>query len=192
MEIEDLKNIWDAENPELTPEISIEKQKELHLPLEKLRRNMRIEFWINILSIILLIPLLYVLKFNIFMQWTLYFVLLFIVFYFTFKFYQLYKKIRYYDLSTKNQLLELKYELNLNVELYKSYYVASVPFFMGMLFLYLEKVDFFKYDDLIMHYAPFIMFFALIAIVLAFGSISLEYHYGKYVKQIIKILKDLN
>ena len=41
MELDQLKNIWTQEDVSETPEISLEKQKEIHQPLEKIRKNMR-------------------------------------------------------------------------------------------------------------------------------------------------------
>ena len=48
MEFDNLKNAWQNETLDSTPEISFEKQKEIHLPLEKIRKNMRIEFYSTI------------------------------------------------------------------------------------------------------------------------------------------------
>ena len=45
MELDHLKAMWSNENVAETPEISTEKQKEIHLPLEKIRKNMRNEFY---------------------------------------------------------------------------------------------------------------------------------------------------
>ena len=41
MELDHLKEMWSNENVAETPEISTEKQKEIHLPLERIRKNMR-------------------------------------------------------------------------------------------------------------------------------------------------------
>ena len=52
MELDQLKNIWDNEKVNETPEISTKKQKEIHLPLEKIRKNMRMEFWSSVIAIL--------------------------------------------------------------------------------------------------------------------------------------------
>lgn len=186
MEFDNLKNAWQDDQPDAIPEISLEKQKQIRLPLEKIRKNMKMEFCLNVFSIIIFAPVLYYIEYNYFVKWTLYLVFLFIVAYYTIKFYKLYKSLTISDLSAYNQLLEVKYELKLNIELYKSYYVCMVPYLMAMLFFFFKKEDFFEYDDLIMHYAPFIIFFVVCAITLAFGAWWLEYYYGKYVKKIEK------
>ena len=38
MDLENLKQVWDKEKIESVPEISLEKQKEIHTPLEILSR----------------------------------------------------------------------------------------------------------------------------------------------------------
>lgn len=191
MELEQLKNIWDKEEVTETPEISTEKQKEIHIPLEKIRKNMRMEFWMNVVSMLVLLPLMSSFTENQYIRWTLYFIMLFILGYYTFKFNKLYQKILNQQFDTFHSMMELNYDLKLNVELYKSYYVASVPFFMGIFFVLLEKHNFFTDENLIMHYAPFILFFAITALILGIGSWWLENYYGKYVKQISKIVQDL-
>ena len=50
MDLENLKQVWDKEKIESVPEISLEKQKEIHTPLEMIRKNMRAEFWISVVS----------------------------------------------------------------------------------------------------------------------------------------------
>ena len=191
MELDQLKNIWDQENISETPAISTEKQKEIHLPVEKIRKNMRMEFWMNLVGMLILLPLMSVFTENQFIRWTLYFILLFIIGYYTFKFNSLYQKISIQQFDTYHSLMELKYDLKLNLELYKSYYVASVPFFMGIFFVLIEHHNFFNDENLIMHYAPFILFFIITSLILGIGNWWLENYYGKYIKQINKTVKDL-
>lgn len=190
MDLDNVKELWNNEQPGNLPVISLEKQKELHSPLEKIRRNMRMEFWINIVSLIILIPLFDAFSENRFLKGTLLFVFLFILTYYTLKFYKSYKKLNL-SFDTYHQLLELKYELRLNVELYQSYYVSSVPFFMGMLFLILEKKEFFRYPDFLMSYMPFLFFFVLIVLLLGFGNWWLNHYYVKYIRQFNAILDEL-
>lgn len=191
MEIDHLKEMWRKENIGETPEISIEMQKEIHLPLEKIRQNMKMEFWSLLTAMILLIPLSKYFTDNSFIRWTLYSVLFFITFYYNFKFYVFYKKLSFTDLSTYQSLLELRYNLKLNLELYKSYYISSVPLFLALFLLFLQKHDFFNYKEPIMNYAPFILFFAVVAIVLGFGKWWWDFFYKKYLIQLEKILNQL-
>lgn len=139
----------------------------------------------------LLIPLSRVFSENLYLRWTLIIVLFLIIGFFTYKFYLFYNKTRYFSSDTLYNLLELKFELKNLKELYQAYYISSVPFFMGILFLFLEKNNFFVYKDLIMHYAPFILFFAIVATTIGFGVWWFENYYGRHIKKIENILKEL-
>ena len=191
MELDQIKNLWNKEEVAETPEISLEKQKEIHSPLEKIRKNMRMEFWMNNVSLIFLIPLLSVFSEFGLVQFTLLSVMIFIVGYYTYNSYQFYKKSKNQSFKTFHHLLELKYEMKLYTELYKSYYVSCVPMFLAFLFLFLQKINFFTFPDKIMHYAPFIMFFAIVVTVLGFGVWWFNSYYGKYIKQIEKTINEL-
>ena len=190
MNFDELQKQW--QNEEVSaPEISLDHQHKINNPLAKIRRNMKMEFWLNILSMAVLIPLSKVFSENPYLRWTLMTVLFFIIGFFTYKFYLFYHKTNQFSSDTLYNLLELKFELKNLKELYQAYYVSSIPFYMGILFLFLEKNNFFTYRDLIMHYAPFILFFAIVAISLGTGVLWFENYYGKHIKKIENILKEL-
>ena len=190
MNFDKLQQQWQKEEVS-APEISLEHQHKINNPLQKIRKNMKMEIWLNIFSLILLIPLSKVFSENPFLRWTMMMVFFFIIFFFTFKFYLFYIKTKDYSIDTLNNLLEIKFELRTLKELYQAYYVSSIPFFMGMLFLFLGKHDFFFFFDLIMHYAPFIVFFSIVALVIGIGVWWFENYYGKYINQIENILNEL-
>ena len=191
MELNNIKELWNKEEVSETPEISTEQQSEIHNPLQKIRKNLWMEICLNIVVLIILIPLSKVFSENPLSRWTLMVIYFFIIGYFTLKFYEFYKKSVSLNINTLYHLQELKFELILLKELYKAYYVSSIPFFMGVLFLFLQKNDFSKYPDLIMNYAPYIMFFCIVVFTLAFGIWWFENYYGKYIKQIQNKIEDL-
>ncbi|WP_449397734.1 hypothetical protein [Chryseobacterium wanjuense] len=45
MNIDELKNTWSEDRDDETPEISTEQKNKINFPLEKMRKNMRMEFW---------------------------------------------------------------------------------------------------------------------------------------------------
>ncbi|WP_435523567.1 hypothetical protein [Chryseobacterium indoltheticum] len=47
MNIDDLKNAWNDDVSDETPEISIEQKNKINLPARKIRKNMRMEFLVN-------------------------------------------------------------------------------------------------------------------------------------------------
>ena len=188
MDLENLKQVWNEEKMESIPEISLEKQKEIHTPLEMIRMNMRTEFWMNIIFFPLWAVLFPLMGKNI-EQTYLLVILIFIAFiiigYYYLKFYTFYKKLNTKSLNTYHNILDLRYELVLNSELYKSFYIAFIPIMLGLYsILYLDKKDF----DL--------TFFTILSlsfcVVLYFiGKYWLYENYGKYIQKISKIVAEI-
>ena len=89
MNFDKLQQQWQKEEVS-APEISLEHQHKINNPLQKIRKNMKMEIWLNIFSLILLIPLSKVFSENPFLRWTMMMVFFFIIFFFTFKFYLFY------------------------------------------------------------------------------------------------------
>lgn len=191
MDLDNLKEMWSNDDAASTPPISLEKQKEIHLPLEKIRKNLRMEFWMNNVCLVILIPII-TLYFDFgLVEFTFLSVMLLIVGYYTYNSYQFYKKSKYQSFETYHHLLELKYEMKLYTEMYKSYYISCVPLFLAILVMFVNESNFFNFPDKIMHYAPFIIFFSIVAFVLGFGVLWFNSYYGKYIKQIEKTIDDL-
>ncbi len=191
MELHDLKNVWDKENIDATPEISVEKQKELHLPLEKMRKSMWKEFIITTILLVLLVPVLLIFNSNPFLKWSVYLLMLLVTAYYLFTFHRFYEKIKLSTFDTYHQLMELKYDLRLNAELYKSYYVALMPIFMSIIFLILQEIDFFKVATIYMKWSIFTVIFFTMGNILYFGRLEFKKVYGKYIDQVDTTIKDL-
>ena len=188
MDLENLKQVWDKEKIESIPEISLEKQKEIHTPLEMIRMNMRAEFWMNIIFFPLwavLFPLMGKDTKQTYLLAILIFIAFIIIGYYYLKFYTFYKKLNTKSLNTYHNILDLRYELVLNSELYKSFYIAFIPIMLGLYsILYLDKKDF----DL--------TFFTILSlsfcVVLYFiGKYWLYENYGKYIQKISKIVAEI-
>ena len=188
MDLENLKQVWDKEKIESIPEISLEKQKEIHTPLEMIRMNMRAEFWMNIIFFPLwavLFPLMGKDTKQTYLLAILIFIAFIIIGYYYLKFYIFYKKLNTKNLNTYHNILDLRYELVLNSELYKSFYIAFIPIMLGLYsILYLDKKDF----DL--------TFFTILSlsfcVVLYFiGKYWLYENYGKYIQKISKIVAEI-
>ena len=188
MDLENLKQVWDEEKIESVPEISLEKQKEIHTPLEMIRKNMRTEFWTSIVFFLLWAVsspfsgmdtkhtyLLVILTLTAFV----------IIGYYYLKFYTFYKKLNTQNLNTYHNILDLRYELVLNSELYKSFYIASIPFILG--FYYASYVDNKDFN---------LSFFSIISLsfcvlIYFIGKYWLYENYGKYIQQISKIVAEI-
>ena len=188
MDLENLKQVWDKEKIESVPEISLEKQKEIHTPLEMIRMNMRTEFWISIVSFSLwamMLPFMGKNTEQTYLLVILVFIALTITGYYYLKFYIFYKKLNTKNLNTYHNILDLRYELVLNSELYKSFNIVFVPIMLGLYStLYLHN----KESNIIF----FIILFLTFCVVLYFiGKYWLYENYGKYIQQISKIVAEI-
>ncbi len=188
MNLDNIKEIWDKEKIESTPEISIEQQKEIHTPLEMIRMNMRNEFWLSIIFYPFIWGFVF---FGDTDEQRLLLICLGIISsvigaYYYIKFYNFYKKISTQSLNTYHNILDLRYELVLNSELYKSHYVSFIP----IIFSVYMVLEFPKRED-----GGIIVLFILSVIVFITTYISGKYwlheRYGKYIKQISKIITEI-
>ena len=189
MDLENLKQVWNEEKIESIPEISLEKQKEIHTPLEIIRKNMRTKFWVNIILFpfwAVLFPLNGKDTEQTYLIVILVLTALMVMGYYYLKFYTFYKKLNTQNLSTYHSILDLRYELVLNSELYKSFYIAFfIPLILGLYsILYLGKKDF----DLTF----FTILSLLLCVVIYFiGKYWMYESYGKHIMKISKIVAEI-
>ena len=188
MDLENLKQVWDKEKIESVPEISLEKQKEIHTPLEMIRKNMRAEFWISVVSFSLwaiMLPLMGKNTEQIYLLVILVFIALTITGYYYLKFYIFYKKLNTKNLNTYHNILDLRYELVLNSELYKSFYIVFIPIGLCLYtILYLHD----KETNLTIFAIKSLIF----GVVFYFGGKYWLYeNYGKYIQKISKIVAEI-
>ena len=196
MDLDKIKDIWNNENPEHNPEISLEKQKELHFPLEKLRKNMRKEFYSTVVMFVFIILFLTLVDFH-FFKFKMYvitlvgYMMLVTAFYY-YKFFILYKKLSVLDLNLLENLKDLKFELKLNEQYYLGYYIAFVPFSIAEILLIFEFVPNFKAMTGFTLVGYFLLFCILMLSALYIvGKWWFQKFYGKYFNQITRLIDDL-
>ena len=188
MDLENLKQVWNEEKIESIPEISLEKQKEIHTPLEMIRMNMRAEFWMNIIFFpfwAVLFPLMGKDIEQTYLLVILIFIAFIIIGYYYLKFYTFYKKLNTKSLNTYHNILDLRYELVLNSELYKSFYIVFIPIGLCLYtILYLHD----KETNLTIFAIKSLIF----GVVFYFGGKYWLYEkYGKYIQKISKIVAEI-
>lgn len=196
MDLDNLKEMWSNDDAASTPPISLEKQKEIHLPLEKIRKNMQGEFWSTVVIFVGVILFfvfkeIYVFKYKLYVITLIISMFLVTVFYYM-KFFSLYKNLSDINLNTAESLKDLKFQFELNKQYYLSYYVAFVPFAIAETLLIFETFPGLK-DITGVH---FVMYFVGACLVMLFGLYFLgklwfKMFYGKYISQIEKISDDL-
>lgn len=196
MEIDQLKNIWDKENVSETPEISTEKQKEIHLPLERIRKNMRKEFWSTAI-LFLFIILFFVgvdmqfFKFKVYVITLVSAQMLVTSFYF-FKFFNLYKNLTSVDFNTADSLRDLGFQFKLNEQYYLSFYISFVPFVVCEMLLIFEFTPNLKSIQGLEFILMFLGFCVITLLGLYFvGTFWFKRFYGKYINQITQVTQDL-
>lgn len=197
MNIDDLKNTWNGDVSEETPEISIEHSNKINLPLEKIRKNMRMEFWSTVGILIFGFFIVWIpvpeapFKFKFYLTVLLFSMVIVVSFFFS-KFFKLYKDISSPMMKTYESLKDLKYQFDLNKQYYLSFMLSFVPFLVCELIIVIEFIP---------HPTPLsnVQIATTILSMLAVGLFGLfllgkywyRIFYGKYVGQIESLLTEL-
>lgn len=200
MNFDELKSKWDNEKgDDVHIPQDMTKLRMAQHPLDKFKRNMRNEFYVQIIAILFLATLPYVFKFHNnfhYLYFILYAILMLISIYYMYRFYRFYNSIQDYSTNTTDGLLRLYYELRLNMERYKSFSFSLLPFTFSFLGLYF-------YDQLLAdgNSTESLGDYDLFAIMVSTGILTVLFmlvtnwwvnsFYGKYTTQIRDILDDL-
>ncbi|MCG2792656.1 MAG: hypothetical protein L6262_03795 [Weeksellaceae bacterium] len=195
MDLDHLKSIWNKEDVSKTPEISPERQKEIHLPLEKIRKNMSHEFW----STAVLLPIILILiwffpipfRFKFYLEVLVTSMALVTAFFFI-KFFRLYKEISNPALGTLDTLKDLLHQFELNKQYYVSFYLSFVPFLVCEIIIVIEAIPHTH------HYTEGYLVYTLLAPVLVglfalyfVGNWWFQHYYGKYIKKIEILIQEI-
>lgn len=197
MNIDELKNAWNEDVSDETPEISIEHTNKINLPLEKIRKNMRMEFWSTVGILIFGFLVVWVpvpeapFKFKFYLTVLLFSMVIVVSFFFS-KFFKLYRDISNPMQKTYESLQDLMFQFKLNEQYYLSFMLSFVPFLVCELIIVIEFIP---------HRVPLSDFKIATTIIstLAIGLFGLfllgkywyKGFYGKYVNQIENLLNEL-
>ncbi len=201
MDFNEIQNAWNNDkNENVTLPTNLEKLQAANTPLDKIRKNLKNEFIYQIISIIVLafVPLLYGFSKSItILYFTLFSIFVAICVYYLLKLYFFYKRINNVMLNTKDSLYETYFDIRLNMEIYKTFGFALTPFLVlfvvGLMYFEISKTQEIVLNNL--QNSHLIILFVLIAFCILFMGIALEwwvkYFYGKYAKEIKKVLEEL-
>lgn len=196
MNIDELKNAWNEDDHfEETPTITMEQKNKMNHPLKKMQQNMVRHFWSFVISFIgIFIGLAFYVESKVVMVYSLTLVIsaLLVTIFYVMKFMKLYRKIKFESFDTYNSLLELDYQLKVFKETYVSFYISYIPFILCELILLIS----FSEKDLMKTDAEIIrQFINTIAVTVIAGVIGIrlgfQMYYGRYIKQIENLLKEL-
>lgn len=207
MNFDKLQEQWNQENNEVSLPQNLDKIKEAHNPIDKVRRNMKFDL-ISQAVLTVFIGFVPYIKRN---EWDFQSISIFALFYvlmvgfmlyYTLKFYRFYKQSYNLSYDSRKNLMWFAYELRLFIELYRA--LTFIMMFLGMgmaLGLYfgmhfnttgqdifhLKDADFLKLFGVL-----FFMVAFLLGLVVLFMEFVINHYYGKYYKKIKNILNQLD
>jgi len=202
MNFDDIKSAWnnDHDDSKVVIPSSVDQLKSVQMPVEKLRKNMQLEFYVQFASLILIafLPnIFYLSPVMVAPFYAIYLVILAVSAHYFYKFYLFYKRLHTNTLSSKDNLYALYYEAKLNIEMYKAYTYMLFPFalIIGVMYMVsdggsemtkvLEKAMVNKGIAI----GIAITFVMLILMIMTLTESWIKQSYGKYLKQIGQVLE---
>ncbi|MCZ4245054.1 hypothetical protein [Pedobacter punctiformis] len=199
MNFDQLKNDWNKPETEETEILqSMLHIKEAHTPIDKIRKQMKCEFFVQLASLLFIALTPRIFGFPpeikpVFMAF--YAVTCGFCAYYFFKFYVFYKHSYDLSLDTRKNLLWFYYEMKLNIELYKAltYILAFIVLSFAAVYLLMVRGTIFQHilDKVSMIYI-ILNCFITILIVGLITELWAKFYYGKYVKELKKIIDKLD
>jgi hypothetical protein len=203
MDFNNLQSVWDDDqNDKVEIPNQLDKLKSANMPIEKVRQNIRSESIVQFIAILVIgiIPLFIKLAPIFQLAYYLLFVLFVIIcIYFFTKLFFFYKRINNTSISTKDNLYETYFDIQLNIELYKSFTYMLMPFalFNAMLIplgakydkvvKLLQRID--NTELLVLSAVGCLALFMVL--IWAMTEAHTKMFYGKYAKEIKKVIDEL-
>jgi hypothetical protein len=199
MNFDQLKEDWNNNNNN-HGEVSenMLKMKEAHTPIDKIRKQMKQEFFVQLLSLLLLAftPKIFGFSSELKSIFILFYAIscAFCTYYF-FKFYTFYKHSYDLGLDSRKNLLWFYYEMKLNIELYKAltYILGFIALSFCTTALFIIKGT--LLSEILQKISMFYIVINAFVAILVIGLITefwAKLYYGKYVKQIKTIIDSLD
>jgi hypothetical protein len=200
MNFDQLKEQWNKEDSNVHIPDTIKQLKESKHPIERIQRNMKREFPMQILAIILMafFPLQFQFPSS---QYSIYFVsytvMIVISSYYLLGFYKFYKQTELYTGNTKNSLWKIYHELRLNMERYQSFGFLLLPHLLitiGLVIYNTMKEQGKSLPELSASHQQGLILAVLIGTLGFITSIVLwtKYIYGGSAKQLENILNEMD
>lgn len=188
MNYNDLKKSWQEQAmPNKNIEVNALKDKSSKLPLDKLRKNVYNDMWLQIVSIVLLLFVPQVLEFDASgtsIYYVIYGLFFFIMGYYILKMYQFYKRSNSYHMNSVDALYETYFEVRLYIQIYESYCYSLMPFMFLVLLssLGMDVLLNMELQDLL----KLLLFGTVMSIgfVILVAKLWIKYFYGKYLTKI--------
>lgn len=214
MNFDELKNQWNKEDvPEQSiPALSL-SLKHSNNAIDKVRGNMKKDFWglivlfiIGLASLILIPYLIHVHQILLFIAWSFFITFFILSGYFLFKFYRFYKESYRLSYSMKDNLWWFYYELRSFIDFYYTFNVVALTMGLscGLSLGYIgANLKFVKGEDNLIsksmdqlgNLTPYFLVFMVLFTVLMMVALhfAVDYMYGKHLKQLrntLDLLRD--
>ena len=202
MNIDELKDAWNQDEPKgMRLPVSTAMLGKTTSAIKRIRRNIKAEFFACLVSYGALIILMF--QSSSFFNITSIFLFIILVlncFYF-FRFYIFYKSIGRYDLNMRESIRKITYELELNIEIYKTYNFCVTPLAALVAIMLITGKIAFNYiwhvlaSDTFISSGNFLFAFAIILISFIVTYVCINIHvrlqYGKYLGELKRVMDDL-
>ncbi|MGN7784756.1 hypothetical protein ACTJIJ_09525 [Niabella sp. 22666] len=199
MNFDNLKSEWEREKGSDVPiPDAIEKLQTAKHPLVQLKATMKKELRMQVVSLVIFLFFPFILQIDpsLYLFYYLGFMVVAIIsVYYLLAFSKFYKAVDVFDLAAKDQLLKIYFDLQLNMERYRSWAFSLTPFLMFTvgLFVYSRRAATGNLPSLsgVSVLFIFILCFASLVFMIAATNWWLKYYYGKYVDQLKAVLDSL-
>lgn len=203
MNIDDLKNAWKQDEPNGALPDPQEIKSRSQLPVAKIRRGMRTELISTVFGYVAIFWFLFskeqsLVVFNI--SCILLFVLMALNTYYFIRFYLFYRTISRVDLSLKESIARVTFDLQLNIELYRAYNLCATPLALIIAFIIFCRkwIASFFLKALDSEHNPKLFIWLLLsmfcsfAISYLFTEWQIRAKYGRALKELKAIWEELN
>lgn len=205
MNIDDLKDAWNKDEPKgMHLPVSTAMLGKTNSAVERLRKNMKAEFIATLISYLVILAFMFgrpQISFLFNIASILFFTILVLnCFYFS-RFYIFYKSISRYDFTMKESIRKITYDLELNVEVYKTYNLSVAPI---AVLITVTLICSQKTSDFIQHilasgayisWGNMLFIFLVILISFVITYVCFNWHvrlqFGKYLAELKQVTDDL-
>jgi len=191
MELENFKELWNKDTKDDLPEVSLEKQNEIHSPLQMLKINMETEFWLMVVTLPMLMSGFPFASGDANIKIISAFVVvltLALIVYFYSRFLKLYKMLCRKSINTNYDLFNLKTQLLISKEIYISYYISYIPLAFLLSLITINFHFEMKYNLAIFG----ISFMITLLLVWFIIKYWMYYMYGRYINDVVRLVDELN
>ncbi|NLR65685.1 hypothetical protein HGH92_15330 [Chitinophaga varians] len=201
MNFDDIQSLWNADDggKDMVVPDNVEKIKSAHHPVVKIRKAMKREGWVQLASIIILAfaPMYFKSDILTVAYYCLYGVMLALSGYYFYRFYLFYRRLGTAVLSAKEHLYEVYYDIQLHIEMYRSFSYGLMMLALGFVTMYVLTVpgslhaaigNDFRGTTVIKTVFIFVVFIGGIVVS---TEMWIKRCYGMYLKEIKKIKDEL-